>query len=63
MGADRRHPAARLETRIAILKKKSERETIALPDDLFYFLAEQVHDAEHETQNKTKAPGAVIIKA
>ncbi|MFA6610440.1 MAG: chromosomal replication initiator protein DnaA [Candidatus Omnitrophota bacterium] len=30
------------ETRIAILKKKSERETIALSDDLFYFLAEKI---------------------
>ncbi len=30
------------ETRVAILKKKSERETIALPEDLFYFLGEKV---------------------
>jgi chromosomal replication initiator protein len=30
------------ETRIAILKKKSEKETIALPDDVFYFLAEKI---------------------
>lgn len=30
------------ETRIAILKKKSEKETITLPDDVFYFLAEKV---------------------
>jgi len=30
------------ETRIAILKKKSEKETIALPEDVFYFLAEKV---------------------
>ncbi len=30
------------ETRIAILKKKSEKETIALPEDLFFFLAEKV---------------------
>lgn len=30
------------ETRIAILKKKSEKETIALPEDLFYFLAEKI---------------------
>ena len=30
------------ETRMAILKKKSERETIALPDDVYYFLAEKV---------------------
>jgi len=30
------------ETRIAILKKKSEKETIALPDDIFYFLAEKI---------------------
>lgn len=30
------------ETRVAILKKKSEKETIALPEDVFYFLAEKV---------------------
>ena len=30
------------ETRTAILKKKSERETIALSDELFYFLAEKI---------------------
>ncbi len=30
------------ETRIAILKKKSERETIALPEDVFYFLGEKI---------------------
>ncbi|MBI5124362.1 MAG: chromosomal replication initiator protein DnaA [Candidatus Omnitrophica bacterium] len=30
------------ETRMAILKKKSEKETIMLPDDVYYFLAEKV---------------------
>jgi chromosomal replication initiator protein len=30
------------ETRIAILKKKSEKETVALPEDVFYFLAEKI---------------------
>jgi len=30
------------ETRTAILKKKSEKETIRLPEDVFYFLAEKV---------------------
>jgi chromosomal replication initiator protein len=30
------------ETRMAILKKKSEKETIAMPEDVFYFLAEKV---------------------
>ena len=30
------------ETRMAILKKKSERETIALPDDVYYFIAEKI---------------------
>ena len=30
------------ETRMAILKKKSERETITLPDDVYYFLAEKI---------------------
>ena len=30
------------ETRMAILKKKSEKETIALPDDVYYFLAEKI---------------------
>jgi chromosomal replication initiator protein len=30
------------ETRIAILRKKSEKETVYLPDDLFFFLAENV---------------------
>jgi len=30
------------ETRIAILRKKSEKETMYLPDDLFFFLAENV---------------------
>ena len=31
-----------LETRIAIIKKKSERETIHLPDDVFFFLGENI---------------------
>ena len=31
-----------LETRIAILKKKSEKETIALPNDVMYFIAENI---------------------
>lgn len=31
-----------LETRIAILKKKSERETIVLPDEVFFFLGEKI---------------------
>jgi chromosomal replication initiator protein len=30
------------ETRMAILKKKSEKETILLPDDVYYFLAEKI---------------------
>lgn len=30
------------ETRVAILKKKSEQEIIHLPDDLFFFLAEKI---------------------
>ena len=30
------------ETRVAILKKKSERDTIALPEDLYFFLGEKV---------------------
>ena len=30
------------ETRIAIIKKKSEKETLTLSDDVFYFLAEKV---------------------
>lgn len=30
------------ETRIAILKKKSEKETIVLPEDVFYFLGEKI---------------------
>jgi chromosomal replication initiator protein len=30
------------ETRMAILKKKSERETINMPDDVYYFLAEKI---------------------
>jgi chromosomal replication initiator protein len=30
------------ETRIAILRKKSEKETTPLPDDLFFFLAEKI---------------------
>lgn len=30
------------ETRIAILRKKSEKETVYLPDDLFFFLAEKI---------------------
>lgn len=31
-----------LETRIAILKKKAERNSTALPDDIFYFIAEKI---------------------
>ncbi|MFH1947380.1 MAG: chromosomal replication initiator protein DnaA [Candidatus Magasanikbacteria bacterium] len=31
-----------LETRIAILKKKMEREPISVPDDVIYFIAEQI---------------------
>jgi chromosomal replication initiator protein len=30
------------ETRMAILRKKSEKETILLPDDVYYFLAEKI---------------------
>ena len=30
------------ETRMAILKKKSERDSIVLPDDVYYFLAEKI---------------------
>lgn len=30
------------ETRVAILKKKSEKETIVLPEDVFYFLGEKI---------------------
>ncbi len=30
------------ETRVAILKKKSEKETIALPEDVLYFLGEKI---------------------
>jgi chromosomal replication initiator protein len=30
------------ETRMAILKKKSEKETVTLPEDVFYFLAEKI---------------------
>ncbi len=30
------------ETRVAILKKKSEKETIPLPEDVFYFLGEKI---------------------
>ena len=30
------------ETRIAILKKKCEKETVILPEDVFYFLAEKI---------------------
>jgi chromosomal replication initiator protein len=30
------------ETRMAILKKKSEKDSIALPDDVYYFLAEKI---------------------
>jgi len=30
------------ETRMAILKKKSERDSIILPDDVYYFLAEKI---------------------
>ncbi|MDD5496336.1 MAG: chromosomal replication initiator protein DnaA, partial [Candidatus Omnitrophica bacterium] len=38
------------ETRIAILKKKSERETLALPDDVFYFLAEKIRSNIRELE-------------
>ncbi|MBU3912224.1 MAG: chromosomal replication initiator protein DnaA [Candidatus Omnitrophica bacterium] len=31
-----------LETRIAILKKKAERNSISLPDDILYFIAERI---------------------
>lgn len=31
-----------LETRIAILKKKSEKETIVVPEDVFFFLGEKI---------------------
>jgi chromosomal replication initiator protein len=38
------------ETRTAILKKKSEKETIALPEDVFYFLAEKVRSNIRELE-------------
>lgn len=42
------------ETRIAILKKKSEKETIILPDDVLFFLA------EHIKANIRELEGALI---
>jgi chromosomal replication initiator protein len=39
-----------LETRIAILKKKSERETVAVPDDVLYFLAEKIRSNIRELE-------------
>jgi len=38
------------ETRIAILKKKSEKETIALPDDVLYFLGEKIRSNIRELE-------------
>jgi chromosomal replication initiator protein len=38
------------ETRMAILKKKSEKETIALGDDVFYFLAEKIRSNIRELE-------------
>jgi chromosomal replication initiator protein len=38
------------ETRIAILKKKSERETVAVPDDVLYFLAEKIRSNIRELE-------------
>lgn len=38
------------ETRIAILRKKSEKETIRLPDELFFFLAEKIRSNIRELE-------------
>ncbi len=38
------------ETRIAILKKKSEKETIKLPEDVFYFLGEKIRSNIRELE-------------
>jgi chromosomal replication initiator protein len=42
------------ETRMAILKKKSEAETIVIPDDVFYFLAEKVRTNIRELEGALK---------
>jgi len=42
------------ETRVAILKKKSEKETLPMPDDVFYFLG------EHIKTNIRELEGALI---
>lgn len=42
------------ETRIAILKKKSEKETIELPEDVFYFLGEKVKTNIRELEGALK---------
>jgi len=39
-----------LETRIAILKKKSEKETIALPEDVLFFLGEKIRSNIRELE-------------
>jgi chromosomal replication initiator protein len=38
------------ETRTAILKKKSEKETITLPDDVFFFLADKIRSNIRELE-------------
>jgi chromosomal replication initiator protein len=38
------------ETRMAILKKKSERDSIILPDDVYYFLAEKIKSNVRELE-------------
>ena len=42
VGPDRRHPAARLETKVAILKKKAETEGIPLPDNVAMYIASKI---------------------
>lgn len=38
------------ETRMAILKKKSEKDSIVLPDDIYYFLAEKIKSNVRELE-------------
>ena len=39
-----------LETRLAILRKKAESKTVEIPDDVFYFIAENITDSIRELE-------------